>query len=130
MSGTDTGDMLLIMAGKDLKALNALITPDSADDEIFGFHAQQVVEKSLKAWIAAIGGMYGRTHDIAQLLCILENLGCDMHPFESLVELNPFAVGFRYEVMDFDEPALDRKDILSRVQALHKHVGSILHLSK
>jgi hypothetical protein len=27
-----------------------MITPESIDDEIFGFHAQQAVEKSLKAW--------------------------------------------------------------------------------
>jgi HEPN domain-containing protein len=46
---------MLLMAGKDIKALHALLDPDIADDEIFGFHAQQAAEKSLKSWIAGRG---------------------------------------------------------------------------
>lgn len=114
------------MAGKDLKALNALLDPAAVDDEIFGFHAQQVVEKSLKAWIAALGGIYGRTHDISQLLKILSNHNCNIEAFESLDELNPFGVGFRYEYLDPEEPPLARRDLLYRVQSLYEAVEKIL----
>jgi HEPN domain-containing protein len=48
MSATENARMLLVMAGKDFRAMVALADPGSVDDEIFGFHAQQAVEKSLK----------------------------------------------------------------------------------
>jgi HEPN domain-containing protein len=46
---------LLAMAEKDLKALQGMGDATTFADEIFGFHAQQSVEKTLKAWIAALG---------------------------------------------------------------------------
>ncbi|MBF0342951.1 MAG: HEPN domain-containing protein [Nitrospirae bacterium] len=49
MRGIEEALLTLRMAGKDLRALNVMLAPDSVDDEIFGFHAQQAVEKSLKA---------------------------------------------------------------------------------
>ncbi len=126
MSDTETAHLLLVMAGKDLKALHALLDPSAADDEIFGFHAQQVVGKSLKAWIAAAGGIYGRTHDLTRLLFILEELGCDIQPFNTLDELTPFAVAFRYNFLNPEEPQIDRQDILCQVMRLHDHVKNIL----
>ncbi len=50
MNQIDQAELLLLMALKDMKAMDLMITPESIDDEIFGFHAQQAVEKSLKAW--------------------------------------------------------------------------------
>lgn len=126
MTSIESARRMLVMAGKDLKALHALLDPEAADDEIFGFHAQQVVEKALKAWIASIGGVYGRTHDIAQLLQILNNHRCNIEAFETLDELNPFGVGFRYEAMDPGEPPLARQEILQRVQALYETVAGVL----
>lgn len=126
MTNTDPARRMLVMAGKDLKALHALLDPAAVDDEIFGFHAQQVVEKSLKAWIAALGGAYGRTHDITQLLKILSNHNCNIEGFETLDELNPFGVGFRYESLDQGEPPLARRNLLLRVQALYEAVEKIL----
>lgn len=40
-------------------------------DEIVGFHAQQAVEKALKAVLTAVAVRVGRTHDIAYLLTLL-----------------------------------------------------------
>ena len=40
--------------------------------EIFGFHAQQAVEKALKAWVSFIGVEYPRIHDLEELLKLLE----------------------------------------------------------
>lgn len=51
MSAHNTARMMLSMAAKDIKAMRALADPNLVDDEVFGFHAQQAVEKSLKAWI-------------------------------------------------------------------------------
>ena len=40
--------MMFSMAYKDLKAMNGMKDEEIFDDEIFGFHAQQSVEKMLK----------------------------------------------------------------------------------
>lgn len=43
MSGIDNARLLLVMAAKDIRAMEALADPQLVDDEIFGFHAQQAV---------------------------------------------------------------------------------------
>ena len=123
MSAIDDAQMLLIM---DLKAMNSLLDPESADDEIFGFHAQQATEKALKAWIVLSGSMYGRTHSLVRLFAMLEELGIDVKRFMELEELSPFAVELRYESWDTSEPGLDRSPILSQVALLYSHVKTIL----
>jgi HEPN domain-containing protein len=40
---------ILEVARRDLRALRAMNDAESFPDEIFGFHAQQAVEKALKA---------------------------------------------------------------------------------
>jgi HEPN domain-containing protein len=77
----DQAIQLLLMASKDIKAMDLMITPESIDDEIFWFHAQQAVEKSLKAWIAVIGGRYGFIHDLRVLFLTLREMGCDIKNF-------------------------------------------------
>jgi len=51
---------LLAIAEKDLQALRLTKGTEIADS-IFGFHAQQAVEKALKAWIAFAGIEYPTT---------------------------------------------------------------------
>jgi hypothetical protein len=47
--------------------LSARTMLDSASfsDEVFGFHAQQTIEKALKAWIAVRGLVYPKSHDVS-----------------------------------------------------------------
>jgi HEPN domain-containing protein len=119
-----------IMASKDIGVLKFIVTEKGIDDSIFGFHAQQAAEKSLKAWIVAAGGTYGFTHDLERLLLELEQLGCDVATFEDLTELSAFEVQFRYEAMDFEEPQIDRADILRKVLVLYEHVQSLLAIEE
>ncbi len=125
MSVPETGVMMQAMAAKDLNALRGMADPKIFADEIFGFHAQQAVEKVLKAWITLAGGSFGFIHDLERLLLELEQLGCDARRFEGLVELAPFSVQFRYEEMDREDVPLDRADILRRVEELYAHVQSL-----
>jgi HEPN domain-containing protein len=114
------------MAAKDMKALDLMILPESVDDEIFGFHAQQAVEKTLKAWLTAIGGTYGYNHDLRVLLLSLRESGCEIEQFRHLIMLNPFAAQLRYEPMEtLDEP-LDRLTLRAQVQELYDHVQNVL----
>lgn len=102
--------MLLAAAREDAKALHALLGVPGISDAIIGFHAQQAVEKSLKAVLSANGIAFRRTHDIAELLDMMADHHLPAPPFtETLDELNPFAVEARYGLV---EPgALDRKRV-------------------
>lgn len=130
MNHIDQAEKLLLMASKDMKAMDLMITPESIDDEIFGFHAQQAVEKSLKAWITAIGGAYGFIHDLRVLFLTLRELGCDIESFRHLIMLNPFAAQLRYEPLETVDEPLDRPALRKEVQELHAHVQSAVTLMK
>lgn len=122
MNVIDQARQMMVMASKDIKAMKSLLSPESADDEIFGFHAQQAVEKSLKAWIAVAGGSYGFVHDIHVLLLNLRELGCEIRRFKSLLLLNVYAVRFRYEPLEMPTNTLDRPEMLCKVVELYEHV--------
>jgi len=128
MSPVDQARQLLLMAAKDIRALDLMILPESVDDEIFGFHAQQAVEKTLKAWISAIGGSYGYFHDLRVLFLSLRELGCDIERFRHLVKLNPFAAQLRYEQLEPADELLDRPALRKEVQEVYDHVQNVLTL--
>lgn len=130
MNHIDQAEQLLLMASKDMKAMDLMITPESIDDEIFGFHAQQAVEKSLKAWITAIGGTYGFIHDLRVLFLTLRELGCDIEKFRHLIMLNPFAAQLRYEPLETVDEPLDRPKLRKEVQEFHDHVQAAVTLMK
>ncbi len=117
---------LMVMAGKDIDLLRYIVSSDPIADEIFGFHAQQAVEKSLKAWIYLAGGTFDWVHDVRILLIALQDMGLDVEQYKELIPLNSFAVQFRYEAMDQEDVPLDRADTLCKVEALYKHVQSLL----
>lgn len=126
MNAIDQAKRMLLMASKDIKALRSLLPPDAADDEIFGFHAQQAVEKSLKAWLTVAGGDYGFTHDLHILLLNLRESGCDINRFKPLMLLNVYAVRFRYEPLEQPTSTLDRQEMLSKVAELHDCVQNTI----
>jgi len=95
-------------------------------DEIFGFHAQQAVEKSLKAWIAAQGEQYPITHSIARLLSLLEDMDCEIQDLWGLTKYAPFAVQLRYGMVHGDEPPLDRAAALSEVRSIFDSVECVV----
>jgi HEPN domain-containing protein len=100
--------------------------PNTFADEVFGFHAHQAVEKTLKAWIALLGEGYPFVHDLDLLLNTVEKLGCDVNALRSLVELNAFAVQFRYEAFESPDEPLDRPSIISAADGLFYKVSLLL----
>jgi HEPN domain-containing protein len=117
---------VLGMAHKDFKALKGMMDADVFDDEIFGFHAQQSVEKSLKAWLAYLGKEYPLTHDISALLDLLRSNGQDVERYWNLVEYNLYAVRFRYESLQiYDEP-LERAATVESIERLITYVQEML----
>jgi len=123
MSPADAPRELLALAEKDYKAALILAHADEPQADAAGFHLQQAVEKALKAWLAGKGVDYPRTHDLSPLLGLLEDEGERIEPFWDLLELNPFAVQFRYELAgeafpNFEELAELTQQLLSRVQSI------------
>jgi HEPN domain-containing protein len=85
-------------AGNDATAAREFADNSEVSDEIIGFHAQQAVEKWLKAVMANLGLPQQRTHDIDQLCRLLEKQGIELPAHRSrLAELTDFAVPLRYE---------------------------------
>ncbi|MBM4327501.1 MAG: HEPN domain-containing protein [Deltaproteobacteria bacterium] len=119
-------EAVLGMAYKDFKALTGMMDTEVFDEEIFGFHAQQAIEKTLKAWLALLGKEYPLTHDISALLDLLRASGQDIEDYWDLLEYNVYAVRFRYEsLLIYDEP-LDRRAALASVEKLLQTVRRML----
>lgn len=90
--------VLLEKARGDELALRTLSGVGEVPDELLGFHAQQAVEKLLKAVLARHGVAYEFRHDLEYLGELLDGAGLGRPPdFERALALTPWAVEFRYE---------------------------------
>lgn len=112
--------ILLAKAGQDELAARQLAADVRIGDEVVGFHIQQAVEKRLKALLTFHAIPYRRTHDLLELMDQLISHG---HPvtvtLESLQELTPFAVEYRYESLDqYEDVPLDRGRALQLLSEL------------
>ena len=96
---------LLARARDDLYVVRRLGADPDAPGWVLGFHAQQGVEKALKAVLSDAGLAYPRTHNRVMLAELLRTgalpLPPDAEDFGSLV---PFGVALRYEDALGDEP--------------------------
>ena len=113
-------ETLLLKAAEDETAIQI----DELPDGPFGFHAQQAVEKLLKALLSQVGVAYDRTHDVTklaqQLSSVGENLPTGTAP---LSELNQFAVVYRYDsIPDLAIP--DRPAIIETVRLIREHIAA------
>lgn len=107
MTPLDLARVFLSKAREDLEALE-LLAPSRVADEIVGFHAQQAVEKALKAVLTAADVRVGRTHDIGHLLSLVADARIEAPDWlAEVTALGPYAVLARYAEVATDEP-LDR----------------------
>ena len=110
MNGQDIHEqarLLLTKAGQDALVVTSHgIHGENFSDSIYGFHAQQAVEKAIKAvlWIRR-GEVPAFTHDLGRLWVALAS---DRPGFplssETLTRLTPYAVVYRYDIEDECEP--------------------------
>lgn len=113
MSQPDLEEALLLLrkAREDVDAVKKLMPDSEIADSIVGFHAQQAVEKALKAVLAASGDDFPWTHDLRHLMDRLEAIETPLPAtLREVRTLGPWAVEFRYgQTID---------DLLEREQAL------------
>ncbi len=97
--------LILQKARQDFDAARNFSASDKIADEVIGFHAQQAIEKALKAILTRAGVEFEYTHDLVLLLEEAEKLGHKppAQP-DDVEELTPFAVQFRYSILSDDEP--------------------------
>ena len=109
MDSPSLAQRLLELALRDDQAFRKLSGDPDVHESIWGFHAQQAVEKALKAVLAHAGVAVRRTHDIAELLDVIADTGLVSPPHaDRLDELNPYAVEYRYGLVDL--VGLDRTE--------------------
>lgn len=103
MADSRMAALMLESARRDILAFDRLAPMSDMHDSILGFHAQQAVEKCLKAVLFKHDAMVPRTHDLDELLHLLASgLGLAVPHADQLDELNPFAVQARYSLADLD----------------------------
>ena len=106
----DKPDVLLEKAREDQYLLELAAPDQRVSDSLLGFHAQQAVEKALKAVLAARNVGFARVHNIVYLLALMEEAGIARPPDPDILKrLTPYAVDYRYGELLTDSPQpLDR----------------------
>jgi HEPN domain-containing protein len=105
-------------AASDAKAMRRLAGDQEIEDDAVGFHAQQAIEKWLKAVIASRGLEFPKTHDLGRLLEIVANAEVEPPPAaDELDRLTIWAVGMRY-ADPFEMAPLDRARVAEQVEGV------------
>jgi HEPN domain-containing protein len=101
--------LLAQKATDDAVAVREIESNPEIADSILGFHAQQAVEKWLKAVLVANSVAFEYTHDLRHLIGLVEDAGLTF-PLDipQVVMFTEFAVPLRYEDLLDAEP-LDRR---------------------
>lgn len=124
--GTKKAAVLVRKAGADAIAVRELAGNPEITDEIIGFHAQQAIEKWLKALMAHRGMDEVRIHDIGRLLQLLQNDGAELPAnAERLDDLTIYAVPMRYDELLDAEP-LDHEATVELVDEVGRWASNAL----
>lgn len=119
MSLPETEEALLLLrkAGEDRDAVAKFAEDREIADSVVGFHAQQAVEKAIKAVLASCGDEFPWTHDLRHLIERLDACGRSLpSSLHGVRELAPWAVEFRYGET-IDDP-LDRRKALALAEQM------------
>jgi HEPN domain-containing protein len=111
-------EILLIKAAEDETALHVDGNPES----ILGFHAQQAVEKLIKALLSARSVPFELTHNLDRLRTALKAAGESLPSTPlPLDELNDFAVVYRYDLL-FQLATPSKADLTDTVRLIREHI--------
>lgn len=100
----DLAEQLLRRAADDEAAVQAMLPLEPVTDAIVGFHAQQAVEKSLKAVLATRNVDFPFIDDIDGLAGLCEEGGASLpKELDGVNRLTPYAACIRY---DGDQPSI------------------------
>ena len=101
-------------ANADIEAAEFLSSGEATFHGIVGFHAQQAAEKYIKAYLTWHQVVFGKTHDIGELLDRVDK--CDpglADVLQDAVVLSKYGVEVRYPA---DVPELSKADVTEAVE--------------
>lgn len=125
MTSRDHARVLLAKARDDEVAARKLATDPEVADAVIGFHAQQAVEKALKAVLSAHQQAYPWTHDLRHLMELLDAAGSPLpDELHDARRLTPWAAEFRYGETIDDE--LDRSAAVGIADAVLRWAESMI----
>ena len=110
MKQHEQASIYLRKAAEDEALLDEVLDSPRVSDAVIGFHCQQAAEKLLKALLSYLGVKFRKTHDLRELMDLLEDRGCSLPEYlNDLDELTPYAVELRYDFFLWEaEFSLDR----------------------
>ena len=121
MPESDRGDLAAVLdhkADEDGTAVREFAANPRVADSVIGFHAQQAIEKWLKAVIAASGATFDRTHDLDLLIEKAREAGHELPvDADDVIALTQYAVPFRYDDLLNSVP-LDREGVVSLLDGI------------
>jgi hypothetical protein len=110
--------ILLIKAAEDETALHVDGNPES----VLGFHAQQAVEKLIKALLSQLATPFELTHNLGRLQAVLTGAGESLPVTPIPIgDLNDFAVTYRYDLL-FQFVGPDKSDLIETVRLIREHI--------
>ena len=115
----------LRMADRDIVAFRKMKDDPDFHFAITCFHAQQAIEKCMKAVMFERGIVCPPVHDLARLAVSLQEHGVAVpRSVDELRKLNPFAVTFRYD--DTDIPLIGAEVVASMVNTMRLRAGEVV----
>lgn len=116
---------LLSKAANDPVAGRATLATGQAFDAVC-FHAQQAVEKSLKAALALHDVEYPWRHDLGELLALIKPLVPSIASHEaSIIRMTPYAVEARYDA-EFAPTFEEAGEALRLAAEIHRLIREIV----
>lgn len=122
MNLLDQARRFLSLADRDMKAFQVLRVAPGISLVTAYFHAQQAVEKSLKAVLISRGVEFRKTHDLNELAYLLQDNGLTL-PYtpEELARVTPYAATFRYDEMEITTIPLE--EVVTMVETVRRWAG-------
>jgi len=113
-------------ADRDLIVANREINLDKPLTDIICFHAQQAVEKMMKAYLIFLEVEFHKTHDIEDLVVQAAKKDLEIIKLKDKgAELTPYAVESRYP--EFSEPSLsDTKIVLEIAKEFKDYINNYI----
>ena len=117
----------LRFAGEDLKAARKLCGDPDILPNIVGFHAQQAVEKSIKAVLLHAGTKFPFTHDLEELFALYAASGPKL-PFDcdKLNDLTPYATHRRYPGYVHQPGVTEQQQLLALAEEVFAWAQSVI----
>jgi len=123
----DEAALMLRLADRDLAAFHVLCRADVIHYSIICFHAQQAIEKCLKAALFCHHIEFRRTHDLEMLSSLLTEHRIALPlSTDQLASLNPCAVMLRYDDVEFEVAAMGLADLRDMVLTTRRWADDVL----